>query len=62
VAENAASYFNPDSASELSSLMLEMLNSENLKNEIRLKGRKRLESFAWQKAAAATAKVYREIS
>ena len=62
VAGDAANYFNPDSAAELSNLMLAMLNSENLRNELRLKGRKRLESFSWQKAAGATAEVYRKIS
>jgi len=62
VAANAASYFNPDSTEELSCLMLEMLNSEILKDELRLKGRKRLESFSWRQAAAATAEVYGKIS
>lgn len=61
VAGDAASYFKSDSAPELSNLMLEMLNSESLKNEFRLKGRKRLEAFSWRRAATATAEVYRQI-
>lgn len=61
VAGDAASYFKSDSAPELSNLMLEMLNSESLKNEFRLKGRKRLEAFSWRRAAAETAEVYRQI-
>lgn len=61
VAGDAASYFKPDSAPELSALMREMLNSEILRNELRLKGRKRLEAFSWRKAAAATTEIYREL-
>ena len=61
VAGDAALYFDADNAEEMATRIVEILDRENLRHELREKGRKRAAVFRWEKAAAETLAFYRHI-
>ena len=61
VAGDAACYFDPYSQESIREAVEKVLNSNELKNELRQKGIKRLEQFSWRQRAIETKKVYESI-
>lgn len=61
VAGDAACYFDPYREDSIRDTVEEVLNSKELQEELRQKGRKRLEKFSWKQTALETKEVYERI-
>ena len=59
VAGDAAILINPMKTDEIAEAMKRLANDENLKNELREKGKKQVEKFNWEKCARETMAVYK---
>ncbi|MDR3559261.1 MAG: glycosyltransferase, partial [Candidatus Pacebacteria bacterium] len=62
VAGDAAFLVDPLSTQEIATAMTRLANDENLKNELREKGKKQLEKFDWEKCARETLEVYKSLN
>lgn len=60
VGEDAAEYFDPDSAESIREATRRILRDESLRTELIRKGRKRLRNFSWEAVCDQTVDVYRE--
>jgi glycosyltransferase involved in cell wall biosynthesis len=58
IAGDAAIFVNPHDTKEISDAMVKLSGDENLKKELREKGKKQLEKFDWEKTAKETLLVY----
>ena len=58
----AALYFDPADVRQLSALLLELSENENLRTELSRKGIKRAGEFSWEKTARATLKIYEDLA
>ena len=61
VAGDAAYYFNPYSERSIRGAVEEILNNDELQNELKQKGLKRLEQFSWKQTAIKTKKIYENV-
>ncbi len=61
IAGEAAKMINPMDVSGMAEAMLEMAKNENLKKELKEKGKKQLEKFNWEKCAQETLTVYESL-
>lgn len=61
IAQNAALYFDPNSVESIENSIYTLIDNNNLKKELVQNGRKRLANFSWEKTAAYTEKIYKEI-
>ncbi|OBA76651.1 glycosyl transferase family 1 [Mycobacterium sp. 1554424.7] len=61
VVGDAGLYFDPDDTDELGATLERVATTEALRADLRTRGFTRLATFSWDKCAAATAQVYREI-
>ena len=61
IAQDAALYFDGNSTDEIEMCLRKMVESDELKNEFREKGRRRLADFSWGKMARETQQWYSEI-
>ena len=61
IAGDAGLYFDPKSRFEIQERISNLLDSDSLRKTLIQKGRKRLNSFSWEKAATETADVYRKV-
>ena len=61
VVGNAGVYFDPNSAEELRMVLERVVTTENLQADLRARGYARIAAFSWDKCAAATAQIYRQI-
>ncbi len=61
VVGDAGAYFDPNNPEELRSALEGVATSEALQADLRARGHARLHEFSWDKCAAATAAIYREI-
>lgn len=61
VAGDAAIYFNPNDSAEIRNAVLKLVDSEELRMNMVEKGRVRLTSFSWDKAAKLTESFYAEL-
>jgi glycosyltransferase involved in cell wall biosynthesis len=60
VADEAAVYFNPRDEIDLTKKIARVIkNSNNIKDKLIKKGRKRVQYFSWEKCAKETLKVYK---
>ncbi len=62
VASDAALLINPLNVDELIAALEKVLHSENLRNEMRVKGLKRAREFSWEKCARETLAVYNRVN
>ena len=58
---DAALYFDPADARQLTALLLDVTGNENLQNELSRKGIERAGEFSWDKTARATLKIYEDL-
>jgi glycosyltransferase involved in cell wall biosynthesis len=61
VAGGAAILVNPEDEDNISDAISELLKNESLQNRLKIMGRKRAGEFTWQKTAAQTLSLYREL-
>jgi glycosyltransferase involved in cell wall biosynthesis len=61
VCGEAAEYFNPEDAGELSRVMVEVLNNPQSLAEMRARGYERVERFDWNVTAAKTYAIYSDV-
>lgn len=61
VVQDAGLLIDPYDTSILTDTLLELLNNETLKNELKLKGLERASSFSWEKTALRTLEVYKKV-
>lgn len=61
VAGDAALYFNPNDAQSMYDTLQELIASETLRNELSIKGNKRLREFSLEKMVEQTCDVYRKM-
>jgi len=61
VCGEAALYCSPDSPDDIAAKILELVNDDVLKNEMRSKGRSRAGQFTWDNCAAETAQVIKNL-
>ena len=59
VAGDAAEYFDPLNAEEMSAKILRVVDDEGLREKMRASGHERLKLFSWDKTAAETLDCYR---
>jgi glycosyltransferase involved in cell wall biosynthesis len=57
---DAALYFDPPDTNQLKDRMLELIDSTDLKAELRLKGFANAQKFSWEKTAGETLRIYEE--
>lgn len=62
IAGEAAVYFDPFDKSSIYEAVKTIIDSPNLQQELKIKGKKRLKIFSWDIAAAQTLKVYKKIN
>lgn len=62
VGENAALFFNPTDANELSQKIKAILTDENTRNNLIEKGKQKLNNFSWKENAGKTLKTYQKIA
>jgi glycosyltransferase involved in cell wall biosynthesis len=62
VAGNAAIFFNPEEENSLKDSIENLIYNEKLREELKIKGRKRLKNFSWEKCALETQKIYEKVS
>lgn len=58
IAKDAALYFEPTSIDDMKEKMIHLLEDENLRNELIMKGETRVKDFSWKKCAEEHMKVY----
>ena len=56
VAGEAAMFFNPDDKRDIAKAMVEIASNKKLRQELIIKGNKRVKEFSWEKCAQATLK------
>jgi len=61
VVGDAGVYFDPNNAEELRTALERVLTTEGLQADLRARGYARIAAFSWDKCAAETARIYREI-
>lgn len=61
IAGDAAEYFNPDDADDISRVVSKLLESDQHRSYLVQKGKDRLKSFSWEKAAEQTVAVYHSL-
>ncbi|MCA2247983.1 glycosyltransferase family 4 protein [Mycobacterium intracellulare] len=61
VVADAGVYFNPNSPDELRTALERVATNEALQADLRSRGYARIAAFSWDKCAAETARIYREI-
>jgi glycosyltransferase involved in cell wall biosynthesis len=61
IANDAALYFNPHSTLEISEAVERIINDINLREELVLKGKKRLKLFNWHETALLTSNTYENL-
>lgn len=61
IAGEAALYFEPNNAADLTAKTLQMLDSETLRKDLIVKGQQRLQRYSWDKAAQELAHIYHTI-
>ncbi|ORB72134.1 glycosyltransferase family 4 protein [Mycobacterium scrofulaceum] len=61
VVGDAGIYFDPNSADELRIALERVVTTEDLRADLRTRGYTRVRAFSWDRCAAETARVYREI-
>jgi glycosyltransferase involved in cell wall biosynthesis len=61
VAGGAAILVNPEDEDDITDAISELSKNESLQNRLRVMGRKRAGEFTWQKSAAQTLSLYREL-
>lgn len=61
VVENAGAYFDPNSVEELRIVLERVVTTPELQETLRARGYERIASFSWDRCAAETARIYREI-
>jgi glycosyltransferase involved in cell wall biosynthesis len=61
VVGDAGLYFDPNDAEELRTALERVATTPGLQAELRARGYARITAFSWDKCAAATARIYREI-
>jgi glycosyltransferase involved in cell wall biosynthesis len=62
VVADAGVYFDPNSAEELRTILERVATTDELQEDLRRRGYERLSAFSWDKCAADTARIYREIA
>lgn len=60
VAGNAALYFNGNEPDDIADKIIRVIESENLRDNMKIKGRERIKLFDWKKTARDTLKLYEE--
>lgn len=58
VVGEAAEFFDPEDSSSIARAISRVLTSAELRDDLRVRGRKRLEAFSWKKCASETLDVY----
>lgn len=61
IARDAALYFDPEEECDILDNVREVLYNSTLKNELRIRGTKRVNEFSWDKTAEQTKAVYKEV-
>jgi glycosyltransferase involved in cell wall biosynthesis len=61
VVGDAGVYFDPNSAEDLRTALERVVTTEALQADLRTRGHAQLAAFSWDKCAAATAQIYRQI-
>lgn len=62
ISGDAALFFDPTDAQQLTTLLREVLENESLRKELSRKGMERAGHFSWEKTARETLKIYEELS
>ncbi len=62
VVGDAGVYFDPNSAEELRTALERVVTTQGLQDDLRARGHSRLAAFSWDKCAAETAQIYRQIA
>ena len=58
---DAARYFDPENASDLSGILLEVLQNSELAQNMRTKGLERIKLFSWERTAKKTMETYQKV-
>ncbi|ORB72136.1 glycosyltransferase family 4 protein [Mycobacterium scrofulaceum] len=61
VVGDAGVYFDPNSAEQLRTVLERVATSEGLQDALRVRGYARINAFSWDRCAAESAKIYREL-
>jgi len=61
IAKDAAIYFKAESVDSLTNHLTQLLQSQDLKEVLITKGKKRLRDFSWEKTALETLNIYKEV-
>jgi len=61
IASDAACYFNPYSEEDMLDIINKVINSKQLREELKKKGRKRAELFSWEKCANKHIALYKKL-
>ena len=61
IASNAAYYFDPYDEFSIKNEILKIIDNEERKKNLIIKGKERLKFFSWKKTSQQTLKVYRKI-
>jgi glycosyltransferase involved in cell wall biosynthesis len=59
--KDAAVYFNPEDAEDIASKAIRILRDEELRKNLKARGRERAGAFSWEKTAAETRDFYRSL-
>ncbi len=62
ISGDAALLFYPHDVRQLTTLLIEVMGNENLRNELSRKGINRAGQFSWEKTARATLKIYEDLN
>jgi len=57
----AALYFDPENIQEIAKTILKIVSDENLRQDLKTKGKIQVEKYSWQKCAQQTLKVYQDV-
>lgn len=61
IAGNAAEYFDGNNVADMAQVLINLLNNDRRRNELRKLGIKRLELFSWEKTAQETIEFYQDV-
>jgi glycosyltransferase involved in cell wall biosynthesis len=61
VVGDAGVYFDPNNSDELRSALEYVATNEGLQADLRMRGYRRISAFSWDRCAASTARIYRDI-
>jgi glycosyltransferase involved in cell wall biosynthesis len=61
IAQNAGIYFDPENIDSIADTMRELINNENLRDNLRKLGDKRVKDFSWEKCAQEHLKLYQSL-